>query len=214
MTNRFPLVSVYCLDPEPQRRWMSILTRAGVSSDLTASAPQEVSWRPLHVSLTTGVVFLRKVPPYDRSASCRRSSMAECTAAPLGSCCTAEWEKKKKRWWLTETVVSRESCRDKSGLTLLMFLGGGRLFVSLSASAPSSHGSKSFHCFSLKRLSTGTTWPSVVKMYLLPDLWSGLSSSKSCNRRARKLYLHHNIMSTDRQVSNSSSWHLWVGGIY
>lgn len=113
VTNRFPLVSVYCLDPEPQHWWMSILTRAGVSSNLTASAPQEVSWRPLHVSLTTCVVFLRKVPPCDRSASCRRSSMAECTVAPLGSCCTAEWEKKKKRRWLTETPGSRESRRDK-----------------------------------------------------------------------------------------------------
>ncbi|TNN83950.1 hypothetical protein EYF80_005821 [Liparis tanakae] len=29
---------------------------------------------------------------------------------------------------------------------------------------------KSLHCFSLKRSSIGTTWPSVVKMYLLSDL--------------------------------------------
>lgn len=65
----------------------------------------------------------------------------------------------------------------------MKLLGGGCWFASLSINFPSSQGKKSLHCFSLKRLSIGTTWPSVVKMYLLSDLWSGLSSSKSCNSR-------------------------------
>lgn len=80
-------------------------------------------------------------------------------------------------------------------LTLLMLLGGGWLLVSVSASAPSSHGDKSFHCFSLKRLSIGTTWPSVVKIYLLSDLCSGLSSSNSWNAEEKTIKFPQQINS-------------------
>lgn len=67
------------------------------------------------------------------------------------------------------------------GRTLLMLLGGGLWFDFPSVNTPSSQESQSLHPFSLKCLSIGTTWPSVVKMYLLSDLCSGLSSSNSWN---------------------------------
>lgn len=179
---RFLLASVSCLDSEQQNGWDEDFGQQWILFILTISAPEGVCWRPVHTNVTASILSLRTVPPCDRSASCRHSLMAECTVAPPGSCCTAEWEKNNMhsfeklyhnwKWpWIDD------------GLTLLMLLGGGRLFGSLSVSTPSSQGNKSFHCFSLKRLSIGTTWPSVVKMYLLSDLWSGLSSSNSCNAR-------------------------------
>lgn len=64
-------------------------------------------------------------------------------------------------------------------LTLLVLVGAGRVYGLVSA--PSVQGKGSSHCLSLKRWSTGTTWPSVVKMYLLSDLCRGLSSSNSCS---------------------------------
>lgn len=99
-------------------------------------------------------------------------------------------------WWKWCSVM----CLSKDdGFTLLMLLSSGWLFGSLSASAPSSHGNKSFHCFSLKRLSIGTTWPSVVKMYLLSDLWSGLSSSNSCNAREIFLFVQQHAESSAKR---------------
>lgn len=90
---RFPLVSVSCPDPEQQNGFLTnsgsffsqphcVCTRGGV-----------LKARSRHVRVTTCILLLRKVPPCDRSASCRRSLMAERTVAPPGSCCTAEWEK-------------------------------------------------------------------------------------------------------------------------
>lgn len=69
-------------------------------------------------------------------------------------------------------------------LTLLVLVGAGRVYGLVSA--PSVQGKGSSHCLSLKRWSTGTTWPSVVKMYLLSDLCRGLSSSNSCSGEKNK----------------------------
>lgn len=175
--------------------------------NLTAFAPEWVSRRPVHASVTTCILSLRKVPPCDRSASCRCSLMAECTAAHLGSCCTAEGGKKKECIiQMIRYFYSSMWQWDVLGRTLLMLLGGGRLFVCLSVSTPSSQGNKSFHCFSLKRLSIGTTWPSVVKMYLLSDLWRGLSSSNSCNTRGKIRCVYISWAKSRREFYFDNGW--------
>ncbi len=88
--------SVSCLYPEQQNRWDEDFDRQWVLFNLTACAPEGVCWRPAHVRVTTWILSLRKVPPCGRSASCKRSSMAEHIDALLGSCCTAEWDEKEK----------------------------------------------------------------------------------------------------------------------
>lgn len=189
-----------CLDPKQQNRRGEFWPTADpflFSLHLTGCVLNA------DADVATCILWLRIVPPCDQSASCRRSLKAARTVAPPGSCCTAEWEKREDRMnnytvcFLKYISFGSEICYsyirqwDIVGLTLLMLLGGGRWFGSLSFSTPSSQGNMSRHCFSLKRLSIGTTWPSVVKMYLLSDLWSGLSSSNSCNEWDTFLFYSH-----------------------
>ena len=53
----FPLESVVCLDPEQQDRWAEEFHHHSIFSNLTASALQEASWRPLHAPVTTCVLL-------------------------------------------------------------------------------------------------------------------------------------------------------------